>query len=139
MKDFIVYIANGEIVRNGVCQDETFNFQANEGESVLESKFLGNQYIENGALIDMPEKPDGIYIFDYNVKQWVFDEKSATVKALQQRDFLLRDGPDRISPIWWSSMTIEQQNQWSAYRQDLLDITTQPGFPHDIIWPIKPM
>jgi hypothetical protein len=138
MKNFVVYISNGQVVRNGSCQDETFSLQANEGEFVIESDFIGNQYVENGVLIDMPEKPVGYYIFDYATKSWEFDRQLAESVALQQRDFLLKDGPDRISPLWWSSMTPEQQAEWSSYRQALLDITSQPDYPSAIIWPIKP-
>lgn len=28
--------------------------------------------------------------------------------------------------------------EWEIYRQALRDITTQTGFPHDVIWPTKP-
>jgi len=27
---------------------------------------------------------------------------------------------------------------WSTYRQALRDITTQPGFPHNVTWPTEP-
>ena len=27
---------------------------------------------------------------------------------------------------------------WATYRQELRDITTQAGFPHAVVWPIKP-
>lgn len=27
---------------------------------------------------------------------------------------------------------------WSQYRQQLRDVTSQPGFPYEILWPIKP-
>ena len=138
MKNFVVYLSNGQVVRNGSCQDETFSLQANEGEFVIEADFIGNQYVEDGVLVDMPEKPVGYYIFDYATKSWAFDRQLAESAALQQRDFLLKDGPDRISPLWWSSMTQEQQDAWSQYRQDLLDITSQQDYPNVIIWPIKP-
>lgn len=138
MKNFIVYIDNGKIVRFGSCQDETFDLQAKENEYVIEGITNGNQYIENGELVDITNSPGDNYIFDYQSKSWVYDTTWAIADALQKRDNLLKDGPDRISPIWWSSMTQEQQSEWSKYRQDLLDITSQPDFPHDIIWPIKP-
>ena len=35
-------------------------------------------------------------------------------------------------------LTSEQKNNWAIYRQELRDITSQSGFPDDIIWPIKP-
>ena len=36
------------------------------------------------------------------------------------------------------SMPEEERNAWRSYRQTLRDITSQPGFPTDIIWPINP-
>lgn len=139
MKNFIVYVESGEIIRFGNCQDETFNLQANENEYLLEGITDGSQYVENGALIKIPDSPGHNFIFDYQTKSWVYDNQWAVSEALQKRDSLLKDGPDRISPIWWSSMTEKQKLDWSEYRQQLLDVTDQQGFPHDIIWPIKPM
>ena len=138
MKNFVVYLSNGKVVKNGSCQDETFDLQAEEGESIIEADFTGNQYVENDILVDMPEKPIGYYEFDYSSKAWVFDEQSAISAATQQRDALLRDGPDRISPIWYDSMTEQERQEWADYRQALLDITSQPDYPNVIIWPIKP-
>ena len=31
------------------------------------------------------------------------------------------------------------QAAWSAYRQALRDIPSQPGFPHSVEWPITPL
>jgi hypothetical protein len=28
--------------------------------------------------------------------------------------------------------------EWASYRQQLRDITSQAGFPYEVIWPIKP-
>lgn len=139
MTIYTVYFANGQIDRTGTCSDEDFEHNVLPNELFInELSNPMNQYVENGVLIDMPEKPAGYYVFDYDIKQWVFDEQAAIYAALQQRDFLLKDGPDRISPLWWSSMTPEQQAEWSSYRQALLDITSQPDYPSAIIWPIKP-
>lgn len=138
MKHFVVYRPNGEIARFGYCSDETFDLQAGEGEALLEAEFTGDQYVEGGALVDMPTKPVGDFVFDYATKTWVVDLIRATNKALALRDQLLRDGPDRISPLWWASMTATEQQAWTDYRQALLDISDQPGFPTNIIWPVSP-
>jgi hypothetical protein len=45
---------------------------------------------------------------------------------------------DRINAVRWNSMTQEQRDAWTQYRQDLLDVPSQPGFPRNIIWPTKP-
>jgi len=129
----------GEIVFTGVAaqEDEIKNMTA-VGQSCLLEASKENQLVDNGTVADMPPKPDGEYIFNYTSKTWVFNEPVATAKALYQRDQLLKDGPDRINPIWFSAMTTEQQQAWADYRQALLDITDQSGFPMMIDWPARP-
>ena len=57
-----------------------------------------------------------------------------------ERDRILATEVDPIvsNPLRWADMTTEQQNTWSQYRADLLNITDQAGFPHDIVWPTQP-
>ena len=38
----------------------------------------------------------------------------------------------------WASLSAEQQAEWVAYRQALLDIPQQAGFPSNITWPQEP-
>ena len=38
----------------------------------------------------------------------------------------------------WADLTSTKQAEWSAYRQKLLDVPQQSGFPHDITWPTAP-
>lgn len=39
---------------------------------------------------------------------------------------------------WWASSDLTMTAEQKAYRQALRDITNQPGFPHEITWPVKP-
>lgn len=57
-----------------------------------------------------------------------------------QRDFLLSTEVDAIAgnALRWNALTTEQQQVWSDYRQALLDIPQQAGFPHEVVWPAKP-
>ena len=65
-------------------------------------------------------------------------EVAAEVRA--QRDWLLANEVDPIvsNPLRWADMTTEEQNAWSQYRTDLLNVPQQAGFPHNITWPTKP-
>lgn len=140
MIHYTIYKENtGEIVFTGIAvkEDEIKNMAA-EGQSYLLEASKENQLVDNGTVADMPPKPDGEYIFNYTSKTWVFNEPVATEKALYQRDQLLKNGPDRISPLWFSAMTDEQKKIWADYRQALLDITKQTGFPMNIVWPQMP-
>jgi hypothetical protein len=57
-----------------------------------------------------------------------------------QRDYLLSAEVDPIvsNPLRWADLSAEKQDEWTAYRRALLDITAQAGFPHDVVWPEKP-
>lgn len=133
---------NGQIVGSGVIQEEVlYTVSPIEDANVivgLHADPSTNVYYENGSIVSMPPRPSLNHKFDYDNKQWVFDTESAEAKALEQRDKLLAEGPDRINPMWWSSMTEQEQQAWTFYRQALLDITEQPDYPEFIVWPIKP-
>lgn len=43
-----------------------------------------------------------------------------------------------MNPLRWNSMTPQEQQAWADYRQALLDVPQQPGFPETIDWPTKP-
>ena len=38
----------------------------------------------------------------------------------------------------WADLTSAEQAEWSTYRQALLDVPQQDGFPNNITWPTKP-
>lgn len=56
------------------------------------------------------------------------------------RDRYLMESVDPIvsNPLRWSGMSPAQKEAVAAYRQALLDVPNQAGFPHDITWPTKP-
>jgi hypothetical protein len=45
---------------------------------------------------------------------------------------------DRINPIWYASLNTDQQQQLIEYRQALLAVPQQSGFPETVTWPVKP-
>jgi hypothetical protein len=58
----------------------------------------------------------------------------------EERDFLLEFYVDRMAgnTLRWNALTDEQRAAWTQYRTDLLNISNQAGFPHDVTWPTKP-
>lgn len=60
------------------------------------------------------------------------------VAARNKRDELLRIQIDTINAVRWAAMDEAQRTAWTAYRQALLDVPQQAGFPFDVSWPIKP-
>lgn len=57
-----------------------------------------------------------------------------------RRNALLSNLDSKISnPLRWSSFTQEQQTDFARYRQELLDVPQQPGFPSNVTWPNPPI
>lgn len=54
------------------------------------------------------------------------------------RNKLLRDHIDTINPIRYAALTDVQRREIETYRQALLDIPQQTGWPSDVEWPTKP-
>lgn len=69
------------------------------------------------------------------------EEMEEIVRA--ERDRLLRVNVDPVvsNPLRWDALTTEQQEALKLYRNDLLDVTAQAGFPEpdQIIWPTFPL
>ena len=65
-------------------------------------------------------------------------EAAAAVRA--ERDMKLATEVDAIAgnALRWNALSATEQQVWADYRQALLDIPQQSGFPHDVVWPIKP-
>jgi hypothetical protein len=60
--------------------------------------------------------------------------------ARNQRDSFLRYLDTILTnPLRWAGYSEEQQAVISKYRQDLLDVPAQAGFPQEINWPVSPV
>jgi hypothetical protein len=59
----------------------------------------------------------------------------------QQRDQTLASEVDPLvsNPLRWGSMTETEQAAWTNYRQKLLDLPEQEGFPNTVTWPTAPV
>lgn len=80
-----------------------------------------------------------------DVEAWVEPTASeiAAAQAIDvrmQRDFILNNQVDPIvsNPLRWASFSEAKQTEWTVYRQALLDISGQSGFPNDVTWPEQP-
>lgn len=39
------------------------------------------------------------------------------------------------NPLRWADLSSDKQNEWTVYRQALLDVPQQSGFPSTVTWP----
>jgi len=62
-----------------------------------------------------------------------------TERVRKHRDNLLVELDAVVgNPLRWAAMAAEEQTGWSTYRQALLDVPQQEGFPLAVVWPKNP-
>jgi hypothetical protein len=112
--------------------------------SELEVSILLNSYYKNNEFKQLPEKPSNYHIWNLETEQWqepenyqqlLFNEAASKVKQERQRLLTATDWTDTVS----ASTRLENYNAWQFYRQQLRDITTQEGYPFNVIWPTQPV
>lgn len=84
------------------------------------------------ALIDGKFEQDsaGNWVQPFIVEPLPIEDASRNVRG--QRDFLLSQTD------WMALSDTGLTPEWATYRQELRDITSQPGFPMSVVWPTKP-
>lgn len=65
-------------------------------------------------------------------------QKADSVRAMRDELLVREVDPLVTNPLRWGAMTSSEQQMWVNYRQALLDVPQQPGFPSSISWPSKP-
>ena len=116
-----------DLTMNGVT--ETVGYVADKNDVAETGQWVYNQIIsgEAGEIEDYtPPTPPT----DEELAEHARNERT---RLLQYLDYIVSN------PLRWASYSEEQQAVIAKYRQDLLDITTQLGFPQEITWPTSPI
>ena len=66
------------------------------------------------------------------------DEAAAQAVRAERDNLLLTVDAIAGNALRWASLDASKQAEWAAYRQALLDIPQQAGFPDNITWPQEP-
>jgi hypothetical protein len=137
MKFFTIYNQQtGQINNSGVCFDIAIQVVP-DGFSIIELQSNPlTQYIKNNSTKNIPPKPNFECDFDFVNEVWVpsFDKQSEDIKS--KRNLLLYQSDWTQIPN--TPLTAEQQQAWADYRQQLRDITSQSGYPFNVVWPTPP-
>ena len=63
-------------------------------------------------------------------------DAALAAQVRSSRDLLLSVVDVVVSnPLRWASLSSDKQNEWTVYRQALLDVPQQSGFPSTVTWP----
>jgi len=125
----------GEILR--VINTNQIESQIKDNESFIDGEFLDDlYYIEYNQPVLIPPKPNDYSVFNFETKQWVIVESKAIADVSSKRNKLLYQTDWTQIPN--GPLTVQQQNSWAIYRQQLRDISTQSGYPYNVVWPTPP-
>lgn len=140
--NYTIYIANGQILRTVSTSD--IQSQIGSGELFIEGSYIDTKYMiinEVPQLIPQNTGKD-YYVFDFDSKTWVdplTPDQRYIVEANNcnlQRNKLLYESDWTQIPN--GPLSVQKQQEWADYRQQLRDITSQPGYPFNVVWPTKP-
>lgn len=101
---------------------------------------IGDKLLD-GEVIRRPLQPSRYHLFDKGLFDWVpapnIDEIIAA-ECRSKRDRLLAESDWTDTASAQSRLGVALFSAWATYRQALRDISLQPGFPLDVIWPDPP-
>lgn len=88
---------------------------------------------------DIPPAPNAQSRFHAGRRAWE-PLPEADHELLAAQGALLHRGALLAASDWTQlpDVPLDTKTAWAAYRQALRDITTQPGYPLDIEWPVAP-
>jgi hypothetical protein len=64
--------------------------------------------------------------------------ENLAAEARAKRAKILAEEIDTMNPMRWATLSTTKKAEWTAYRQALLDLPAQEGFPLTINWPTAP-
>lgn len=70
---------------------------------------------------------------------WNIERKSNMVRMIRDTKLSMFVDPLVTNPLRWAELSDEKKEIITKYRQDLLDISKQPGFPNEVEWPDDPV
>lgn len=120
----------------------------------MKAHIIENGVVVNTVLVDSLTALPGVTLVDATAGSigWLYDGETFTDPdpsrsdidsqmandARLERNRLLSETVDTLNVPRWAAMTESQQTAWAEYRQALLDVSAQSGFPRQIQWPTKP-
>ena len=88
--------------------------------------------VDNAAILALVGTDFGAYVAPTQAEL----DAALAAQVRAKRDSLLVVVDVVVSnPLRWASLSSDKQNEWTVYRQALLDVPQQSGFPSSVTWP----
>lgn len=113
------------------------NSQTKIVENILNIKYPIENFIpESGT--ELAPQSDGEIGWTWNGNGWNVVSRPLDELERERRDKYLQIYVDIMNAVRWESLTQQQKDEFAVYRQALLDVPQQQGFPENINWPTPP-
>lgn len=105
-----------------------YTCKQDDTDETIDNSYLFAQFAENGDVAAYVAPTDE----ELNA--------AAAAQVRQERAIKLESEVDPIAgnSLRWAELTEQQKSSVSDYRNSLLNVTAQSGFPRNIDWPVKP-
>lgn len=88
--------------------------------------------VDNAAILALVGSDFGAYVAPTQAEL----DASLATQVRDQRDHLLNTVDVVVSnPLRWATLSAGKKSEWTSFRQLLLDVPQQEGFPHLFTWP----
>ena len=149
MKSYLIFnIDTNEIYSKESRSDDSSPLPAT-GFAFLEifgePESIDNYYIKNNQIKIKTKQPDELFKFNILTEEWEYSLELYNIKIAQQTELNLLKRLGLLTDSDWTD-TLSAKTRlgdalyqaWQDYRQALRDITLQPDYPLEVIWPIAP-
>lgn len=94
--------------------------------------------VNQNCAVANPVLVDGTWMQSWLITEASDAEKAQRLGDLAQNARVTRDYILHMSDWTQGADAMVDKALWAKYRQELRDITAQSGFPHTIVWPVRP-
>lgn len=144
-KNYIIYDINTGMINSIYMYhpNRVLGLSSNEKVLVSEQPVTLNNYIDLNTLdiLDKGTPPSSTSIFNYTTNSWqeLVDPNKKKLSDLRYKRNSLLQGSDWTDTLSAKTRLGDQlYEDWQTYRQALRDITNQPGYPDNVVWPTPP-
>ena len=94
--------------------------------------------IDNNTLLEAMTSADDVAAYVPPTQAELDEAAAQAIRATRDMKLATEVDPIAGNALRWAALDADTQAAWAAYRQALLDVPAQAGFPHNVTWPEVP-
>ena len=94
--------------------------------------------VDNAALLDAMSANGNVASYAAPSQAELDAMAASAVRSERNAKLISEVDPIAGNALRWAELADAKKQAWADYRQALLDVPSQSGFPHEVIWPVAP-